>query len=432
MKRLLFFILISHILCAQEWTQTYGGIDSHFGFSVKQTIDGGYIIAGSVENSMGIDDVFLLKVDQSGDTLWSKKYGGAENDYGNVVRQTNDGGYVIFGHWRSFGSGGTDMFLIKTDENGNELWTKNFGGGDNEYGYSIEETNDGGFILCGATESIGLGEYDVYLIKTDINGNMIWDKTFGGVWDEKGYSVKQTTDGGYIITGKAESFDVNGFSDVYLIKTDANGNMIWEKTLGGSNTDDGYAVVQTIDGGYAICGNTYSFSNGSKDIYLLKTDENGNELWYKNFGGVEYDEGVSIEETTDLGFILVGATASFSQDAPKRDFYIIKTDNLGNEQSFETYGGAENDYCYSVQQTTDGGYIVCGSAYSFGLGESDIYLIKLASDLNIEVSDILSKNKQVIKKVDYLGRDISNKTGNQIIFYIYTDGTVDKIFKIDR
>ena len=176
-----------------------------------------------------------------------------------------------------------------------QTWETTFGGTGYEYAYSVQQTTDGGYIIIGGTESFGAGERDVYLIKTDENGDSLWTKTIGGAFSDEGKSVQQTTDGGYIISGDTQSSG-NGGEDVYLIKTDVNGIEQWSKTFGGADQDGSFSVQQTIDGGYIIAGYTSSFGNGAFDIYLIKTDQNGIEQWSQNFGGGGEDWSWSYKE----------------------------------------------------------------------------------------------------------------------------------------
>jgi len=259
-------------------------------------------------------------------------------------------------------------------------WQKTFGGPDNEDGYSVQQTSDGGYIIAGYTYSFGTSSYDndVYLIKTDSNGNEEWNKTFGGTRYDEAFSVQQTSDGGYIIAGHTYSFGAGNW-DVYLIKTDSNGNEEWSKTFGGANGDGAFSVQQTTDGGYIIAGHTYSFGAGSYDVYLIKTDSSGNEEWSETFGGTSSDYAWSVKQTTDGGYILGGHTESFG--AGKSDAYLVKTDYGGNKEWNKTFGGISYDEAHSVQQTSDGGYIIAGKTFSFWVGSVDVYLIKLTSEI---------------------------------------------------
>jgi hypothetical protein len=223
---------------------------------------------------------------------WTKTFGGTLSDQGYSVQQTSDGGYIIAGDSLSFGEGNYDVYLMKTDALGNVEWTNTFGGTSSDQGRSVQQTSDGGYIIAGQSHSFGAGVSDVYLIKTDTSGNAVWTQTFGGIGIDEGYSVQQTSDGGYIIAGVTAS-------DVYLIKTDGSGNAVWEKTFGGNFGDQGASVQQTSDGGYIIAGDTWSFGAGNYDIYLIKTDASGNVVWTNTFGGELNDHGASVQQTSD-------------------------------------------------------------------------------------------------------------------------------------
>jgi len=308
----------------EEWNQTFGGSGVDMGRSVQQTTDGGYIITGST-GCWDNCDVLLIKTDSQGNEEWNQTFGGSGEDMGHSVKQTTDGGYIITGYTNSYGNG-VDVWLIKTNSQGQEEWNKTYGGISTDGSNSVQQTTDGGYIITGSTSSFGNGEDDVWLIKTDSQGNEEWNQTFGGSGGEGGNSAQQTTDGGYIITGRTGSFGY-GDHDVLLIKTDSQGNEEWNQTFGGGDYDRGYSVEQTTDGGYIITGWTLSYGNGV-DVWLIKTDSNGNEQWNQTFGGSEYDEGYSVQQTTDGGYIITGHTSSYGNG--NYDIWLIKTDSQGN------------------------------------------------------------------------------------------------------
>ena len=258
---------------------------------------------------------------------FSKTYGGSDWDGGVSIQQTTDGGYIISGFTNSYGNGGQDAWLVKTDSVGGTLWTQTFGGSSTDASMSVQQTTDGGYVIVGYTDSFGNGYQDFYLTKTDSQGNEEWNKTIGGTEPEMGYSIQQTTDGGYIITGEKWSGEIDGY-DFWLIKTDSQGDEEWNKTYGGSDWDNGRSVQQTTDGGYIIAGRTNSFGNGDYDFWLIKTDSNGNEEWNQTFGGSEGDQSYSVQQTIDGGYIITGSTHSSGSGG--QDVLLIKTDSEGN------------------------------------------------------------------------------------------------------
>ena len=433
MKKLILtlFLTIPFVGHGQSWNKTFGGVSYEEGYSVQQTTDGGYIISGTTFTfGNGDYDVWLIKTDGNGNEIWNKTFGGTNEDRGYHVQQTTDGGYIISGTSFSFGNGNYDVWLIKTDGNGNELWNKTFGGTSEERGYSVQQSSEGGYIISGITSSFGNGNYDVWLIKTDGNGNEIWNKTFGGTNYDESISVQQTTDGGYIISGTTFSFG-NGATNIYLIKADGNGNEIWNKTFGGTSNNWSYSVQQSTDGGYIIIGYTNSFGNGDADVYLIKTDGSGNELWSKTFGGTNDDGGTSVQQTTDGGYIVTGYTKSSGNgDA---DVYLIKTDGSGNELWNKTFGGTYEDGGFDVQQTADGGYIITGKTLYAGSVNSDLYLIKTDGNGNVSsIFNIPSSSKRKLKRiVDILGKETISEQSNLFI-EIYDDGSSEKKLMIEK
>jgi hypothetical protein len=420
----------------------FGGSDIDEGYSVAPTSDGGYIVVGNTSSfGAGGSDVYLLKIDAIGNKKWEKTFGGSGEDLGRSVSQTRDGGYVIVGTTYSFGAGSADVYLIKTDSEGNKIWEKTFGGKDFDFGDCVAQTRDGGYVIVGSTDSFGAGKSDVYLIKTDSDGNKIWEKTFGGKDFDDGYSITQTNDGGYVIVGKTESFGA-GSADVYLIKTDSDGNKIWEKTFGGKGFDWGFSVAQSSDGGYIVAGLTYSHMGGSNsagvrdsDVYLIKTDSEGNKIWEKTFGSKGYDEvGYSVVQTSDGGYII----ASKTRRGEYLGLYLVKTDTQGNKVWEKIWGGLGGFSFVSVSQTSDGGYVITGSTKSFGLGKPDIYLVKTdpagnkiwekifggsAGDLGCSIALTSDGGYIMVGKTDSIG------AGGFDVYLIKTDAQGNKIWE---
>jgi len=364
-----------------KFMKTFGGRKGDVGNSVLQTKDGGFIIAGRTKSfGNGGYDGWLIKVDLNGNEEWEKTFGGNKDDRCNSIQQTMDGGFVIIGFTESIGSGGKDVWLVKTDLNGNEEWTKTFGGSSDDIGSSVQPTTDG-FIIIGNTESFGSGKSDVWLIKTDSDGNEVWNKTFGGIKEDRGESVQNITDG-FIIAGRTKSFG-NGGYDVWLIKTDSNGKEEFNKTFGGTEDDFGKSI-QNITDGFIIAGRTKSFGDNDQNVWLIKTDFDGNEVWNKTFGENIDNIGNSVQQTTDGGYIITGFTKIYKSgvDFPIFNVLLIKTDSDGDEVWNTTFGGIYIESGQSVKQTLDGGYIIIGDTWTFGKGFSDVWLIKTDSEGN--------------------------------------------------
>jgi len=375
-----------------HFCKTIRGPENEWGNSLIQTADGGYAIAGTTTSfGAGLSDAYLVKLDANGNLQWTKTIGGKEFEDGYSLIQTADGGYAIAGATNSFGAGGYDVYVVKLDANGNLQWTKTIGGKKEDVGLmSLIQTSDGGYAIAGATNSFGAGNGDVYVVKLDANGKLQWTKTIGGPGDEIGFSLIQTSDGGYAIAGSTFSFGA-GDEDVYVVKLDANGNLQWTKTIGGPKREWGSSLIQTADGGYAIAGTTTSFGAGGEDVYVIKLDASGNLQWTKTIGGKKEDAGISLIQTSDGGYAIAGYTKSFG--AGGEDVYVVKLDADGKLQWTKTIGGENDDRGFSIIQTSDDGYAIAGSTTSFGARGRDVYVIKL--DRNGDACCAVSQTSQV-------------------------------------
>jgi predicted secreted protein len=350
-----------------------------------QTPDNGFALAGATYSfGAGGADFWLVKIDSLGSVQWNKIYGGTANDEAHSITRTSDGGYAILGTTDSFGAGGSDFWLVKTNSSGKMLWNKTYGGSSTDDAWSIKEVPGGNLVLAGWTASFGAGSGDFWLVKTDPNGNMLWNKTYGGPLLEIANFVQQTSDGRYILFGSTYSFGA-GSSDFWLVKTDAAGNEQWNKTYGGTTDDYGFSAVETLNG-YALAGSTSSYGAGVYDFWLIRTDQLGNAMWNKTYGGNAYDEAWSILQTANHDFILAGWTESFG--AGSSDCWLVETDELGNMQWNITWGGTNYDCAYSALQCSDENLVLTGATQSFGAGSTDFLLVKIQAVTNIAIIDV--------------------------------------------
>lgn len=374
------FFLIEKIYCQDSaFVNTYGGNENDQGRCLRQTIDGGYIIAGST-NSKGNSntDVYLLKIDSFGKIEWSKTYGGTDLEWAQSVEQNLDSGFIIAGFTNAVGMGGYDMYVVRTDKNGDTLWTKSYGGTDWDFAYSVQPAADGGFIIAGETYSFGLGNNDMYIVKTDGFGNPQWSKTYGGEGSDFANQIRKTLDGGYIIAG-ASSTSINQNPDLCVIKITQTGDTTWTKKYGGDSTDIAYSIHQSSDGTYIVAGNTKSFGAGKMDFYLLRLNSSGDTLWTNIFGGTEDESWYSVSENLLGNYIMTGYSYS-TIGGGKEDVYLFILNKNGNYVQSTTFGGAENERGYSIAQAKNGGYAIVGSTLSYGNGFSDVYFIKTKAD----------------------------------------------------
>lgn len=414
-----------------QWQNTIGaGVDDNLR-SVHQTADGGYILGGfsnsdiyadKTENSQGGNDYWVVKVNGVGNIQWQNTIGGNNDDILNSIQQTTDGGYILGGYSNSNISGdktensqgGHDYWVVKLDATGNIQWQNTIGGDNEDILIALQQTSDGGYILGGHSNSNlsgdktenSQGDYDYWVIKLDATGNIQWQNTIGGnIWDYFS-AIQQTTDGGYILGGysysgiSGDKTEPSQSYDYWVIKLDATGNILWQNTIGGNADDIMTAVQQTTDGGYILGGYSVSIISGDKtencqgdyDYWVVKLDATGNIQWQNTIGGSSEDDLYSLQQTADGGYILGGySNSTLSGDKTENsqgyyDYWVVKLDATGNIQWQNTIGGNNFDQLYSIQQTSDGGYIMGGHSYSNisgdktenNIGGWDYWLLKLS------------------------------------------------------
>lgn len=364
-----------------EWQQTFGGEKIDWGSCVQQTVDGGYIISGTYYRnawSFWYCYRYLIKTDANGVEQWHQTKGTYDREnMAQWVQQTTDGGYIIAGYQ---GNGGDyDAVLEKTDSIGNTVWVKIFGQPDVfDLGKCVQQTSDGGYILTGWTQSFGVGSNDAWLIKTDAEGNVLWNHTYGGENADCGNYVQTTSDGGYMIIGSSESFGNQGSVDAWLIKTDAEGTEEWNRTFGDADYEEAFNGQQTTDSGYVLVG-TKPRLDGTTNIWVVKTDAQGILQWESLYGDTDYDTGYSVRQTLDGGFFITGDSNDPSTGIP--DVYVIKTDADGNEEWNKRIDKNQSeDRGYYGIQNADGDYIVTGYTGSYLDEASDVWLLKLVED----------------------------------------------------
>jgi hypothetical protein len=298
---------------------------------VKELQDGSLIAAGFTMSSTNYSkDILVIKTDAQGNLEWQRSYGDVQDETANSIDISSDGGFIISGEVINENTGFSLCYLIKIDDEGELAWSNTFGGSLNDNGHSVISTNDAGFTITGMTRSLGDSNGDMWLIKVNVNGQMEWERTYGGDYTESGRTIQQTVDGGYIIIGQTESIAL-GYNDAYLIKTDAQGNEMWSQIFGGQGTDHGRQVVSTLDEGYLISGYTDSFGTlGGFNFWLVKANPLGELEWQKFYGEQGDDRGLSGIQTSDGGYAIAGYSNSGASNVS--DILFIKTDDNGNAE----------------------------------------------------------------------------------------------------
>jgi hypothetical protein len=426
---LLFLIcfLSSLRICAQiptiQWQKSLGGSSSDDGLSVQKTPDGGYVVLGYssstdgdlTNTSLGYSANWLIKLDSAGSIQWQKSFGHTDLYVATTIRLTNDGGYIVAGTSNSNAGdltgnhGFEDYWVAKLDNTGAIVWEKSYGGSAWDTANAIQQTTDGGYIIIGESASNdgnvagNHGAEDYWVIKVTSTGILQWQKCLGGSWEETGKSIQQTTDGGYIVAGISDGpFSSDGevtghhsySADYWIVKLSNTGNIQWQKSLGGSDRDEAYSIKQTTDGGYIVAGNSNSTdgnvtgNHGAPDYWIVKLNSTGNIQWQKSFGGAGYDEAFSIQQTTDGGYIAAG----FTETLGAYNYWVVKLSSAGALQWQKALGGSAFEMGSEIQQTTDGGYIIVGYSESNDgdvtghHGMADCWVVKLGTG-SLEIND---------------------------------------------
>lgn len=386
-----------------DFIKTFGGSSNESARSIIQTTDGGYAVLGYTQSADGditdktdiSFDYWLLKFDANDNLQWSKTYGGSDIDQGSKIIQTLDGGFAIIGSSSSndgdvsSNQGFNDLWLVKLDTFGNITWEKSYGFPGDDLGYSIIQTSNGGYFVSGVLDVSGSGGAgndrslhaggDYWGLKLDANGNKIWRRYFGGSFTDSALDVVATDDDGFILIGSSDSNDVDitnnkGGYDFWIVKTDSNGELVWEKSFGGSQIDEARSISKTNDGNYLIIGDSRSSdqdisnSKGAADMWLIKISDAGTLIWEKSFGGSSFDVARNISPTADGGFLLSGSSRSQDGDVEinkgQNDVWLVKIDNSGNLEWQKTLGGTDIDFAYGAVELNNGEIIVVGESNS--------------------------------------------------------------------
>jgi uncharacterized repeat protein (TIGR02543 family)/uncharacterized delta-60 repeat protein len=382
---IILIIFISFASLYAQWARTYGGSDYDSAYSIQQTSDGGYIVAGRTGSvGAGIYHIWVLKLSSTGTIDWQHTYGGSGDDEAYSIQQTSDGGYIVAGRTTSFGAGDCDAWILKLSSIGDVEWQRTYGGSGSDSADSIQQTSDGGYIVAGDTNSITGYYHDFWVLKLSSTGDVEWQRTYGGSVYDFADSIQQTSDGGYIVAGQTNSFGA-GSGDFWVLKLSSTGDVEWQRTYGGSGNDNANSIQQTSDGGYIIAGITGSFgAGGNCDTWILKLSSTGDVEWQRTYGGSGDDNANSIQQTSDGGYIVAGQTTS--PGARSNDFWIFKLSSTGDVEWQRTYGGRYSEMANSIQQTSDGGYIAAGYTQWFSAGNDDFWVLKLYSDGDIDAS----------------------------------------------
>ncbi len=360
------------------WANAYGGESFDYATAVAVTPDGEVVVAGQTRSfGAGYEDVWVIKLKANGSVKWQKTYGGKLFDSVGAIALTKDGDAIIAGDSTSFDTSAGNAWVLRLDKDGNIKWQRTYGGKYGDYARAVAVADNGDIIVAGYTLSFGAGNADVWVLRLDENGNIKWQKTYGGRDDEYATAIAITPEGDIIVVGSTFSSGAGDW-DIMVLRIDKDGNVKWQKTYGGKKMDEASSVALAKNGDILVAGSTHSFGAGNKDVWILRLDRDGNVKWQKTYGGPGRDSAYAIAITPDNDIIVAGETNSFG--AGNLDVWILKLNENGNVKWQKTYGGESDDWAAAIAVTPEGDTVAAGSTFNFGTVGGDFWVLKLPPD----------------------------------------------------
>lgn len=384
MKRVLhiitFLLFLSMVVDAQppriQWAQTYGGGNDDVAYDIKQTFDGGFIVCGMTESKgAGGKDAYIIKLDPDGRVEWERTFGQSRDEVAKAIIQTTDSGYAFVGYTTSHGRRTRDVYFVKLDSKGNFQWEGIYGGRRHDYGADLVQTYDGNYAIVASTRSFGPGNYSVWVMKIDTTGRRMWRRTEGGRRADHGYSIAEhPKDSSLVVAGSTASFGM-GLSDMWLLKIRKNGRREWRKHYGSENKDAGNHVLIKSTGEYIVSGTTQPRGERYDRFWVVGFTPESWDDWENTYGTGRDEGATGAVETEDKGVVVCGYTNSYGEG--DYDVWLMKFDENGRQLWQETYGGPEEDVAHAIITTGPNEFVVAGSTRSYGEGRRDFWVIYL-------------------------------------------------------